>query len=337
MKKLIFATAIIASLSFSSQAFAQSMSGATGRVAGELGTKDGLDATTTCTLACMTGSAGGNIGLVNQMMCLMKAQSLTVTGTTGVTKVIDLGNNQTVTAHIVLNKPGPTIDGVDYTYELKVWTCGTGCTATTGFLPAVYTAFNTNAAFTVNNGVLINNFSADSGSIKGSSFVKWDTGGNTTVRTIKLAMVDCSNSPTGANFLKYTRTGDTLTLNELNSSASGVVTRSALTWSQNSDQGNWMQDSLVSAGGDSPAWGGGWTRTASGTDYTYSAASTFAQYSISAFPTEISGTAISGSNYQGITRSAITQSGVPLVTTGAGILTTPMTANGGMTTNPPNI
>jgi hypothetical protein len=309
---------------------------ATQRIASDLGTQQAITATQTCDLTLMTGQAGGNIGTPNQMLCLMNNLGITgATASTGVTTTASVGN-QTLTMHYIVNSPGPTVDGVTYSYEMKVWTCASNCTSVSVFFPSVYVAFNTSSDQSVNNGVLVNNFGAYSGTIEGSAFIKWDVGTATTNKFFRLNMVDCSSSPATALYTYYTRTGTTATINELWSNDGSNITRTAMTWDTTAGTGNWQMDNTVSAGGDTPSWSGGFSRVASATDYTYSSASTSGSYTIGAYPTQMPGSKILTN--QTVTCSGITTSnGVTTVTDGTNVLSTPMTAFGGMTLNPPNI
>jgi hypothetical protein len=314
------------------------LSDAAQRIVSEIGTQQSITATLTCNLDLMVGGSGGNIGTPNQMLCLAKSMNIAgATPAAGVTSQVTVGG-QTFTVHYIVTSPGATIDGVTYNYEMKIWTCGSGCTTASAFFPAIYVAFNASSDGVTNTGVLINNFGADSGTLKGSAFIKWDVGSATTTKYFRLNMVDCSSAPTTAIYAYYTRVGTVATMNELVSQAAATVTRTAVAWDTSANTGNWQQDSVVSAGGDSPAWSGGFTRTATATDYTYSAASTSSSYTIGAYPTEMSGTTLSGASNQGITCSGITASnGVTSVTSGANVLTTTTTAMGGMTLHPDSI
>jgi len=330
MKK-IFLTTFTGLVIFSQLAHAD-LNSATGRIVGNLGSKQAIDATGTCDISTMVTANGGNLATPNIVLCLMKNQSLTAaTASTGVTSSVTIGGSP-LSFHYILSAPGPTIDGQAYDYELKIWTCGSGCSVVTGFLPTIYTVFNANSSGTINNGILINHFNADSGTIQGSSFIKWDTGSATATKSITMNMVDCHAVPTGAAYVVYNRTGDQATLNDLYYNGTSVM-RSALAWNFSTDLGNWQSDSISSAGGDSPAWGGGFSRTVSGGDYTYSAGSVDSAMTIHAYPTAMSGANLTSN--QALTCSAT--AGVPAVANGSNILSTTMTAMGGMTTNPPNL
>jgi len=309
---------------------------ATNRIASEIGTQEAINATVTCNLDAMVGANGGNIGTPNQMLCLAKSMNIAgATAASGVTTSLTVGG-QAFTVHYIVDAPGPTVDGVTYAYDMKIWTCGTGCTTASAFLPAIYVAFNASSDGATNNGVLINNFAADSGTLQGSAFIKWDVGSSTATKYFRLNMVDCSNSPTTAIYAYYTRVGTLATLNELNSQGSGV-NRTALAWDTSANTGNFQEDTVSSAGDDSPPWTGGFSRVASATDYTYSAAGT-GSYTIGAYPTQMSGATLSGSSNQAVDCTGITASnGVPSVTSGANVLTTTMTAMGGMALHPDSI
>ncbi len=334
MNKIYFATLISLFISTGSQA---TVSTATQRVASDLGTQEAIEASAICDLDKMIGSSGGNLGTPNTMLCLIK--KLGLTGTGEATTVISIGG-QSFTMHYILSSPGLTADGVTYDYSLKVWTCGTSCTTAANFLPAVFTAFSASSDGTINKGILINNYSADSGTLKGTSFIKWDVGSATTNREITLNMVDCSSSPTFAGYTVYTRNGTTgmVTLNNMSSQSTGSVSRIALAMDMSTNVGNWQEDTVVSSGGDSPAWSGGFTRTATSTDWTYASATTDSSITINPYTTKMTGALLSGATYQGVTCAGITATGgVTSVNDGTNVLTTPVTANGGMALHPDNI
>jgi len=245
MKKQNLVFAFLAALGTlaSASASAGTLAAAAQRLASEIGKQSAITATTTCNLDKMTGNDGGNLGTVNQMLCIAKTMSLTgSTGASGLTTTVSIksgSTTQTMYAHVVVTTPGPTINGTAYGTEVKVWTCATGCTVTTGFLPAMYMAYNADSAGTINNGILINHFGASSGTIVGSAFIKWDTGSATATKAFTLAMVDCSSSPTTAISAYYTRTGDVATMNDIVSQSSGLVTRTALAFDWGKNTGNW--------------------------------------------------------------------------------------------------
>ena len=183
MEKLFLNIIIFCVISVASFSARADLAGATGRIANEIGTQQAMDATAVCDINLMTGSNGGNLGTPNQILCMVREMGLTgPTSAAGATRTINIGGAFDV--HYILSIPGPTIDGTSYGYELKIWTCGSGCTTVNGFLPAIYTVFNVDADKTINNGLLINNFSADSGTIKGSAFIKWDVGSATTTKIL---------------------------------------------------------------------------------------------------------------------------------------------------------
>ncbi len=324
----------LASASIAAQA---TLSNAASRYSSDLGLQDAQDAAaTTCDLTRMTGSAGGNLGTPNALLCLLRNYSINKVGTA--TTQMDIGSS-TIYVHYEMSAPGLTVDGVTYTHQMKIWTCGTSCTDVNNFLPAVFVTFTANKERTLNKGILVNNYGADSGTLKGTSFIKWDVGSSTENRQIVLNMVDCSSSPTTANYAVYTKnkTTNVVTHNSIMSQGSGV-TRNAITMNLTSNVGNWESDTTSSAGGDSPAWGGGFTRVASGTDWAYSAASTDSSLTINPYTTVMTGTKIQDSSHQGVTCGSLTANGgVTALNDGTDVLTTPISANGGMTLHPTSL
>lgn len=326
MNKLFFTTLPFAFCSLIFQHAVADVNSATNRIINNLGTKQVIDATATCDIDTMVASNGGNLATPNLVLCL--AQNLGLTGTASGTPTVTIAGNP-ITFHYELATPGPTIDSTAYDAELKIWTCGSSCTTTTNFLPAIYTAFNANSSGSINNGVLTNHFNSDSGTIQGSSFIKWDTGSGTSTKSIILNMVDCNASPTGAAYTVYNRTGDESKMNELYYNGSTMM-RTALAWNNVTNSGNWQEDNVSGAGGDAPAWGGGWSRSTSGTDYTYSTGSVDSAITINPYSTSMSGANLTSN--QALSCSAT--AGVSSVVDGSNILTTTMTPMGGMTTNP---
>jgi hypothetical protein len=343
---LKFSVGFFSLVSVVAQATGPTVASTTQRIASEIGTQQALTALATCNIAVMASGSSGNIGTPNQLLCVMK--TLNITGPTtaaGVTTQVTI-SSQTLTIHYIVDAPGATIDGTAYAYDMKVWTCGSGCTTVSAFLPAIYIAFNASSDGTISNGVLSNNFGADSGSIKGSAFIKWDMGSATTTKFFTINMVDCSSTPYTAVYGYYTKVGTVSSLYDLTAQGSGV-TRTAVMWDNSTGIGNWNGDSLLNAGGDSPAWLGGFTRTASGTDYTYSAQATSGSLTMGTYPTAMPGATLSGATNQGacaalnvgVSYAAITAAnGVAAITNGTNVLTTPLSSPmGGMPLNPPNI
>jgi hypothetical protein len=342
MFKKITLLLLVAGL-LSSSAYAYTEAGTVPDIASLIGSQAAITATLTCNIPAMTGNAGGQLGTVNQLLCIMSSLGLTgPTGAKGLTRVVSFGGNAgSVTMHLVLNGPGPAVNGVGYAYEVKLWTCGTNCTSTAGFLPAVYAEYNV-AGPAINNGYLINNYSASSGTLKGTSFIQWDLGNATINKYFKISQVDCSSAPTFARNAVYLKTGTLTSQTDIFSNSPGAVSRNALSWMTNAGLGNWFADNTVNAGGDSPAWLGSFSRVASGSDYAYTdtgAAIPTPVIPLQTFQTAVSGATISGATWQGIDCTTITATaGVPAINIGTGVFNPPLTqANNGMPLNPPNI
>ncbi len=206
--KTLLKLSLITTLGLGQLAYAQHSTHPAGqKIQAIMGTQDAIDATPRCDVDLMGGDAGGSLAAINMVPCLLNLQAGVTgpTGAAGVTKTLTF-DGYSFKAHIVVLDTPVTVDGKTYDYEAKIWTCDTNCNATTDFFPAIWMAFSANATKSVNKGVLVNNFDADTGNFIGASFIRWDTGSATTTRNIESVQGECrSDGSFDSRFMKYTR------------------------------------------------------------------------------------------------------------------------------------
>lgn len=302
-----------------------------------LGVRAAQEATQTCDVDNMIKNYGpgdgGRLSAINVIPCVINKIGLPaggITGSGGLTKSITLSGN-TINVHFIVG-PGPiSVDGKTYDYEVKIWACSGTCDSVSAYYPLAYMAFSSNNAGTINKGVMALNSNAQSGSIAESQFVRWDTGSATATKTIDNIDAECGSE---IRTYAYTRVGDEAKSSVISVTAS-TAQGSAESWNWSGNDGVYGSDTSVTPGA-APSLVGGFTRTASTYDFTYTAGGSSTATLLN-YPSFLSVATMQGSDYVGIDCNTIKTSGFPKVVTGVGILSTPITAMGGMGTHPDNL
>jgi hypothetical protein len=115
----------------------------------------------------------------------------------------------------------------------------------------------------------------------------------------------------------------------------GGSTGTAVSWNWSTNDGKWAEDTSPTVGG-APSAGSGFTRTATTYDFSYSAGGS-STLDLLNYPDFLSVATMQGADYLGIDCSTILTTGFSKVVSGTVILSTPITAMGGMNTHPDNL
>ena len=334
---------IITTLSLNQFAFGAGNINTTQQIASMLGTQDAIDATPSCNLDLMSGGdAGGNLGVINMVPCLLNLQAgiKGATGATGVTKTLTFGK-KTFKAHIVVLDTPVTVDGTKYDYETKIWTCTGTCASATNYFPSIWMAFSANGAKTINEGVMANNFDADSGNFIGSSFMKWNSGDGEAKKIIKSVHGECRDDDSfDTHFMDYQRVvaSGVAKLSTIAGNHASANKYASLVIDINNNVG-YLADDIAQSSVLS------FTRTAATvavdgenrSDFTYAQGGTYTAAFLD-LPTFNLGSFASVTCTDGAVSAGKTNGGVTGITKGVGVLATPLTsAMNGMTLNPDNI
>ncbi len=258
---------------------------------------------------------GGILGTINGIFCHLK-YDMGITGVGSVTKTFG-----TMKVHVDIVNGCTGADGNGYLFGAKAWVCAVAsgnCGAVTGYTRAMSICFSTDSALATNKGIVIMDggaFSGDGGT--GVMNIAYDLGTSSASQTV-LAKMIFHNAAT--NHLQYGRADGTRTDakhlsgtmlfvdNILSSSTAGrfafsvnrVANTSNAYMEGFSASGSGTGSYSASAAGDTPSTGVCVTRTASGSDWSYSATSSGASCAPSVtFPTD-SLTAVSGYTVNGL-------------------------------------
>lgn len=138
---------------------------------------------------------GGFMGAINSFFCHME-KDMAIKGVGSATKSF-VGPQGSMTVRAEVTQSSPTVSGVVYTYEAKVWVCTATCGSTGSFNRAFYLAFSYDAASGVNKGYALmepGKFDNQTGS---AMEIVYDIGTSSTTQdvAIKAVFVNSGGTP----------------------------------------------------------------------------------------------------------------------------------------------